>query len=164
MKPNVYLETTVVSYLTARPSRDFLTMSSITQTKRWWDQCRGDSVLWVSDVVLRECARGDVDAAKRRLASLDKVAVLRSDEQSDALAEFFLRNLAMPANATDDAFHVAIAAVNRMDYLLTWNCRHIASAYVRPKLQGLCMAQGFRCPIICTPPELMTPDYDKDHP
>lgn len=85
--------------------------------------------------------------------------MLKNDTPATELAAFFLRDLAMPANAADDAFHVALAAVNQMDYFLTWNCRHIASAYVRPKLQGLCMACGFRCPLICTPPELMSPDY-----
>ena len=159
MKPKVYLETTVVSYLTARPSRDLLTLLSITQSKLWWETCGRDFELWVSDLVLRESARGDADAARRRLDSLSNVEVLKSDAESDALAAVFLRNLAMPSNAADDAFHVAIAAVNRMDYILTWNCRHIASGYARPKLEGICLAQGYRCPIICTPPELMPPDY-----
>ena len=73
------------------------------------------------------------------------------------LADAFLRNLAMPANAADDALHVAVAAVNELNYLLTWNCRHIANAEIRPKLEGLCLAAGYRCPIICTPPELTEP-------
>lgn len=160
MKPRVYLETTIVSYLTARPSRDAVMAGMIEQTKKWWVAERERFDLVVSDIVIREAATGDVAAAHRRSEILQRFVAVENDAESQALADVFLHNMALPANASDDALHIAIAAVNQMDYLLTWNCRHIANAAMRPKLEGLCLAEGYRCPIICTPPELRKPDYE----
>ncbi len=160
MKPKVYLETTVVSLLTARPARDVIMMSMIAQTKKWWVTERERFELIVSDIVIREAAAGDVAAARRRNEVLQQLVAVENDAESQALADVFLQNMALPAKASDDALHIAIAAVNQMDYLLTWNCRHIANAAMRPKLEGLCLAEGYRCPIICTPPELRKPGYE----
>jgi hypothetical protein len=160
VKPKVYLETTVVSLLTARPTRDVIMLSMIEQTKKWWEAERDRFELFVSDIVIREAAAGDVVAARRRSEVLQRLAAVENDAESQALADVFLQNMALPAKATDDALHIAIAAVNQADYLLTWNCRHIANAAMRPKLEGLCLAEGYRCPIICTPPELRKPGYE----
>jgi hypothetical protein len=160
MKPKVYLETTIVSYLTARPSRDVVMAAMLAQTKKWWDVERDRFDLFVSDIVIREARAGDVAAAHRRSEVLKHLAAIENDTESQALADVFLQNMALPAKASDDALHIAIAAVNQMDYLLTWNCRHIANAAMRPKLEGLCQAEGYRCPIICTPPELRKPGYE----
>jgi hypothetical protein len=160
MKPKVYLETTVVSLLTARPTRDVIMMSMIEQTKKWWDAERERFELIVSDIVIREAAAGDVVAARRRNEVLRQLVAVENDAESQALADVFLHNMALPTKASDDALHIAIAAVDQLDYLLTWNCRHIANAAMRPKLEGLCQAEGYRCPIICTPPELRKPGYE----
>ncbi len=160
MKPTVYLETTIVSYLTAHPTRDVVIAALIEQTKKWWEEERSRFELFVSSVVVREASAGDADAARRRLAVLQSLETFEPDTEADALAGMFLRNLVMPPTAADDALHVAIAATRQMDYLLTWNCRHIANATARPKLEGLCLAAGYRCPIICTPPELMSVSYE----
>jgi hypothetical protein len=157
MKPKVYLETTVVSYLSARPSRDVVTSAMIAQTQKWWTDERGAFDLFVSDIVIREASAGDLEAVKRRLTSLHGLTVFEADREVQSLAGVLLRNMALPAKAADDAAHIAIAAVRGMNYLLTWNCRHIANAVMRPKLEGLCLAEGYRCPIICTPPELRIP-------
>ena len=116
--------------------------------------------LVVSDVVINEASEGDAGAAQRRLAALKGLTVVEADAEAKALAAVLLNNTALPANAADDAAHIAIAAVNQMDYLLTWNCRHIANASMRPKLEGLCLAEGYRCPIICTPHELRKPEHE----
>jgi hypothetical protein len=158
MKPKVYLETTIVSCLTARPTRDVVMAAMLSQTKEWWAAEREGFALFVSDVVLREAAIGDVSAARRRLDALRELAVVASNAESQMLAAVLLRNAALPPNAADDALHIAVAAVNQMDYLLTWNCRHIANAVMRPKIEALCLAEGFGCPVICTPPELRRPD------
>ena len=160
MKPKVYLETTIVSYLTARPTRDVVMAGMLEQTKKWWDEERNRFDLFVSDIVIREASAGDAVAVRKRLAILREIIAIENDADSQALAEVFLHNMALPAKAADDALHIAIAAVNQMDYLVTWNCRHIANAATRPKLEGLCLAEGYRCPIICTPPELRKPDYE----
>ena len=157
MKPAVYIETTIISYLTARATRDPITAGWIDLTKKWWSEERPRFEIYVSDVVLREASQGDAEAVRRRIRVLQGLAPIRSESKAQVLADAFLRNLAMPANAADDALHVAVAAVNELNYLLTWNCRHIANAEIRPKLEGLCLAAGYRCPIICTPPELTEP-------
>lgn len=160
MKPKVYLETTVVSYLTARPSREAIMAGMIEQTKRWWADERQGFDLLVSDVVVAEAAAGDANAAARRLAVLKDLETVEADAEAKALATVFLDNMALPPKAVDDAAHIAIAAVNEMDYLLTWNCRHIANAAMRPKLEHLCLSNGYRCPIICTPHELRRPEHE----
>jgi hypothetical protein len=160
VKPKVYLETTIVSYLTARPSRDPVLNGMLEQTKKWWSEERSGFELIVSDVVVREASAGDSGAAQRRLGTLRGLTVVAADAEAKALAAVLLNNMALPANAVDDAAHIAIAAVNQLDYLLTWNCRHIANASMRPKLEGLCLAEGYRCPIICTPHELRKPEHE----
>ena len=157
MKPKVYLETSVVSFLTARPSRDAVAVGMTALTKKWWTTEREAFDLFVSDIVIREASAGDPDAVKRRLAVLQGMTTFEADSEAKALAVVLLRNMALPAKAADDAAHIAIAAVQGMNYLLTWNCRHIANAVMRLKMEGLCSAEGYRCPIICTPHELRMP-------
>ena len=159
MKPKVYLETTIVSYLTPRPARDVVMAAMLEQTKKWWTSERNRFDLFVSNIVIPEASAGDPVAVRRRLEILREIAAVENDPEAQALTDVFLHNMALPAKAADDALHIAIAAVNQMDYLLTWNCRHIANAATRPKLEGLCLAEGYRCPIICTPPELRKPGY-----
>ena len=160
MKPKVYLETTIVSYLTTRSTRSVVMAAMLEQTRKWWASERDRFDLFVSDIVIREASAGDAVAVRRRIMILNEIAAVESDAEAQALADVFLHNMALPAKAADDALHIAIAAVNQMEYLLTWNCRHIANAATRPKLEGLCLAEGYRCPIICTPPELRKPDYE----
>lgn len=155
MKPRVYLETTIVSYLTARPSRDVVMAAMIQQTNDWWALQRDKFELFVAEPVFREAAKGDAEAARRRTDVLRKLNVLPATDQSLRLARSFITHVAMPAKAADDALHVAIAASHGVGYLLTWNCRHIANATMRPKLEALCLLENLRCPLICTPPELM---------
>jgi hypothetical protein len=160
MKPKVYLETTIVSYLTARPSRDPVLNGMLEQTKKWWAEERDAFELVVSDIVLREASAGDTGAARRRLTALHGLTTVEADAEAKVLTAVLLNNIALPPNAADDAAHIAIAAVNQMEYLLTWNCRHIANATLRPKLEHLCLAEGYSCPIICTPHELRRPEHE----
>ncbi len=134
MKSKVYIETSVVSYLTARPSRD---------------------LVLISDVVLREAARGDKSAAERRLAALDGLPVLVLDDRADSLARVFISENVVPEKAADDALHVALATIQKIDFLLTWNCTHIANAEVVKRMEAVCLERGHRMPILCTPYQLM---------
>ncbi len=161
MKPKVYLETTIVSHLTARPSRDVVMAAMIQQTNDWWTRRRERFGLFVAEPVFREAAKGDAEAARRRTEVLRQLNILPATEQSLRLARSFITHFAMPAKAADDALHVAIAASHGMGYLLTWNCRHIANATLRPKLEALCLLENLRCPLICTPPELMGDTNEK---
>ncbi|MEK7405599.1 MAG: hypothetical protein AAB225_10875 [Acidobacteriota bacterium] len=118
MKPKVYLETTVVSYVTALPTRDIVQAAHQQITREWWER-RDRLNLFVSQAVLREAARGDAEAAARRLAAVKGVPVLAVGAQVTELAERFLHMNVIPAKAVIDAVHVAVAVVNGMDYLLT---------------------------------------------
>jgi predicted nucleic acid-binding protein len=155
MKRRVYVETSVVSYLAARPSRDLLVAARQQITASWWETRRPTFRLFVSAVVLNEAGAGDAEAARRRMAFLVGIVVLDPTESARELAGRLLSDGALPPQAVDDAAHVAVAAVHGMDYLLTWNCRHIANAEKKPLIRTICQRSGFACPEICTPEELM---------
>jgi len=155
MKRSVYIETSVVSYLAAKPSRDVLVSARQLCSLNWWQRRRQHFSLFVSDVVLEEAGKGDAEAAKIRLALIADIPVAELNEPVRVLARRLLTDGALPPNASDDALHLAIAAVNSLDYLLTWNCRHIDNAEKKPLMRTVCMFAGFQCPEICTPDELM---------
>lgn len=155
MAERVYIETTVVSYLTARPSRDLIIAAHQQITHDWWDTRRVNYELCVSALVLDEAGAGDVQAAQERLLVLQPLLVIETTTQALELAEELLRAGALPGKAADDALHIAIAATKAIPYLLTWNCRHLANAAMRPVIESVCNAKGLKAPIICTPEELM---------
>ena len=152
MKPKLYLETSIVSYLTARPSHDLSRAAHQQLTLDWWDT-RTAYDLFVSQFVLDEAGAGDPGAAQRRLAALREAALLDLTPEAGRLAGEILRQGGMPAKAYVDAIHVAIAAVHGLDYLLTWNCAHIANATMRGRIETICRDTGFEPPLICTPVE-----------
>lgn len=155
MKPRLYIETTIVSYLTARPTRDVIALARQQITQTWWMDRLPDFDPVVSQLVLDEAARGDEEAAKQRLRVLENFPLLDATPVTFRLAAQFIRPGAMPTKAKDDALHLAVCAVHGIPYLLTWNFRHIANAQVRRVLGGICARAGYDIPIICTPDELM---------
>jgi hypothetical protein len=155
MHERVYIETSVVSYLTARPSRDLIVAGHQQITHDWWDTCRGDYELCVSQLVFQEAQDGDPQAAQERLDVLEKMTLLEIREEAAALAEELVRAGALPVKAGNDALHIAVAAVHRIPYLMTWNCRHMANATMRPQIEAVSASKGFKAPIICTPEQMM---------
>lgn len=155
MAERVYIETTVVSYLTAWPSRDVVLAGHQAVTHEWWNTRRTAYELCVSQLVRSEASAGDAEAARDRLAVLQTMTVLETTEAALELARELIRADALPAKAADDALHIAVAAVHAVPYLLTWNCRHLANATMRPMIEAACAAKGFKAPIICTPEELL---------
>ena len=151
MPPRLYLETTIPSYLVARPSRDLRLMADQEITRRWWEKCRADYEVFISELVLEEAVRGDTEMAAERLKALANVPQLAQRPEADELGELILKREIIPAIASPDAAHIALAAVHGMDYLLTWNCKHIANPRNRSRLEAACGEAGFRCPNICTP-------------
>ena len=154
MKPRVYIETSVISYLAARPSNDFRAMSNQNVTLEWWELERPKFELVISEFVIAEASLGHPEAAQRRLAALAGLVELQATQGVKALGRELVTRNALPAIAEINALHVAIAAVNGIEYLLTWNCTHIANAHTRPKIEATCRALGYEPPIICTPQEL----------
>lgn len=155
MKPRVYLETTIPSYLTAWPSRQAVMAGHQQTTKEWWDTQREDFELFASQFVIDEASLGDPDAARRRLEALANVPLLDLSEEVYSLANGLVRRVPLPAKAAADSLHIAIATVNGMDYLLTWNCTHIANATLRGRIEMICRDCGYEPPVICTPEELL---------
>ena len=158
-KPRLYLETTFPSYLTAWPSRDPYVAKQQLITKEWWSDRREYFEIFVSDFVLEEAAEGDPDAASERLKVLEGFVSLETNELVLELASLLIGPGLLPDRAATDAAHIAISAVHKMDYLMTWNCRHIANGEIEKQVRRICERQGFRCPTICTPHNLLGVDY-----
>lgn len=154
MKPKVYIETSVPSYLTAWRSRDLVVAGNQETTKEWWDR-RNDFELYISEFVLQEASNGDSKAAENRLKSLDGIPEIEITEEVAAIAEKLLLEASLPNKARVDALHIATAAIGGMDYLLTWNCAHIANPAFRFRIESVIRSFGYEPPIICTPQELL---------
>ena len=153
MKPKVYIETCIPSYLSAWRSRDLIVAANQEITKEWWDS-REQFDLYISALVIQEAGAGDPVAAQKRLEQLDDIPELNLTEEVERFAEILIQKVPLPEKARIDALHIAVAALSGMDYLLTWNCTHIANAILRPKLEALCREFGYEPPTICTPQEL----------
>jgi predicted nucleic acid-binding protein len=155
MKPSAYLETSVVSYFAARPSRDLVVAAHQEITRRWWETRMGDFRIVISDFVVREASAGDPAAAKERLDLLKPFSLLDVTSGVEGLASDFLRRRIVPRRKIIDAFHIALCSVHSVEYLITWNCAHIANAEIRSSIAFACDQAGYSCPTICTPEELM---------
>jgi predicted nucleic acid-binding protein len=157
-KPSAYIETSVVSYYTARRSRDLIVAAHQEITYAWWDGHLHEYAAYVSQVVLEEIRRGDPAAATERLAAISEFQVLPASPEIEPLAESYLTELRLPQDALYDTLHIALASVHGVDYLVTWNCRHIANAHLRKRLAEINVRLGVSTPIICTPEELLDDD------
>jgi predicted nucleic acid-binding protein len=155
MKARVYIETTIPSYLAARPSRDLLIAAHQQLTRDWWEFRRPAFGLYVSEPVLEEAAAGDAVLAKKRLELMENIPVLALTSGILKVAESLVAEGTIPRKAAGDALHIAIATSYGCEYLLTWNCRHIANAEIQRAARLVVRKQGFELPIICTPEELM---------
>ena len=162
MKPTVYIETSVVSYLTARPSRDVVVAAYQEITRDWWRDAPDRFDLAASALVMAEAGAGDPDAGRSRLAALEAVTLLDATAEAEILARELLDSRAVPRQAAADAAHIAIAVTNGVDYLVTWNFRHIANAAMRLAIEHVCRRTGYEPPVICTPNELLETDHAND--
>ncbi len=159
MKSTVYIETSVVSYLTARPSRDVVIAAYQEITREWWRGAPERFTLVASAFVVAEARAGDPEAARTRLEVLESVALLDAAPDAEDLAQALIDYGAVPRRAAEDAAHIAIAVTNGVDFLVTWNFRHIANATMRAQIERVCRQAGYEPPVICTPNELMEADY-----
>lgn len=155
MSKRVYIETTIPSYLTSRPSRDIIRAAQQQQTRDWWEDHASQYDLFISQLVVDECYMGDTESAARRLAVLGKLARLEITDAVGPLVQALQHGGAIPSVAGDDAAHISIAAVHSMDFLLTWNCTQIANAMRAEAIRSVVEASGYRCPVICTPTGLL---------
>jgi hypothetical protein len=163
MKPKAYIETSVVSYLTAWPSRDVVIAGHQQITRQWWATAADRFELVASQLVIDEANAGDAEAARDRLAALTSVTLLDATDEARQLAEELVAANAIPERKAEDAAHIAIAVTNGVDFLVTWNCRHIANAAMRSEIERVCRRAGYEPTIICTPDELMETDDEDEN-
>ena len=156
MKSKIYIETSVISYLTSRTSRDLVTAARQQLTTEWWESKRKQYALFVSQPVISEASDGDQKVAQKRLSAIKKVPLLDVTEEAVSFAKFLVNEVPFPENAAIDALHIAIACVHEVDFILTWNFKHIANATIRSKLEVLAHSKNFKLPVICTPEELLS--------
>lgn len=152
---SVYLETTIASYLTARPSGNLVAAARQQLTYQWWEQCRSKYDLYISKVVILEAIKGDPDASEKSLKLISSIPELAINEDCLELAESFFSHADLPESARNDALHAAIATYHQVDFLLTWNCRYLANAHFIKKLLAITDRRGLILTHICTPEELM---------
>lgn len=150
----VYVETSVVSYLTSRPNRDVVVAGHQQVTQDWWGTQREQFHLVISELVVREASAGDAEAAAARLRVLEELEVLEISEDALSLASKLVEQGAIPKKAVEDALHIGVAVTNGVEYLLTWNYKHLANAAMRTSIEDICRANGYEPSIICTPEEL----------
>ena len=153
-KPTVYLETSVIGYATSRESQDVLVAARQQLTRDWFAFGTHAYELFVSQLVVREASSGDRDAARERIRFVEGILLLAITDTAGELAAKLLDSGAVPGNAPEDALHIAVAAVHGIEYLLTWNCKHIANATMRQGIERACREAGYEPPVICTPEEL----------
>ena len=144
IKESVYIETTIVSYLTAWPSRDIVRLGHQMLTRDWWDTQRnrfetGHQRIDDSRSFGRRCSGGG-----RTTQSLSGITTLNSSPATEALANALVAAFALPPNRLRDALHIATAAGNGIDYLLTWNCKHLANGLLRKRIEETCSKAGLR--------------------
>ena len=155
MKPSIYLETSVIGCLAMRLSGVLRIAANQQVTREWWDNHRQRFELFVSRYVIDECSDGDPHAAQERLVLLDGIPLLEVRDTADTLAKALLEGVPLPPKATIDAYHISVAAVHGVEFLVTWNCKHIANPALRARIEFVCRQLGYEPPVICTPQELL---------
>jgi predicted nucleic acid-binding protein len=151
----LYLETTVVSYFTARPSRDLLVAGHQEATRELWPMLTAEYETYVSALVFAEAGRGDEGQAQARLTAIAPFRMLDADEESHTLAKMILDGRGIPREFPEDALHLAIAAVNGLDVVVTWNFAHMNNPFTCMMIRQIVENEGYRCPEICSPEELL---------
>lgn len=160
-KPSIYVETSIFSYATARPSREILQLGKQMLSKDLFEKATKRYVLYISDLVIDELSQGDTNAARSRLDLASQFTSLHITDDVSSIVEALMKEKRFPAKAIEDAFHVAIAAANSIDYLLSWNCKHIVNPATMRLVQQSIERMGFKSPILCTPYEIMGETTDE---
>ena len=160
MKKTVYIESSVVSYLTAKPSRDLIVAAYQQITRDWWDLELKKHNCFISDFVLDEVSRGDSFAASERVRAIQNFIKLSLNQTVLELVKKYKIELGIPERSQLDLYHLAISVGNGMDYILSWNFKHIANAFIKEKLLEINSSLGLRTPMICTPEELIGGIYE----
>ena len=155
MNESVYIETSILGHLTARPTDNLIVAANVKITQDWWNEYRRSFMLYASEIVEDEAGKGDPEMASQRLNLLQSLLLLELTEEAFELSQAFLSQSNLPQKAFNDALHMEVATVYNLDYLLTWNCKHMANAQIQRKLARISSDLGYVLPVICTPYELI---------
>ncbi len=155
MKESIYIETSVVSYYVSKPSRDIIVLAHQQITSEWWPKAVKRFDVYISEVVVEEAAAGNKESAEQRLNKLKGFPYLELTERVEKVAQIYMEKLSIPKKALRDAAHLAVASVHNIDYLVTWNCVHLANGEIIKKLLKINEKLSIKTPVICTPEELM---------
>jgi len=158
----LYIETSIVSYLRQRPSSQVVMAARQLLTHQWWEEQRGNYELVTSQYVLDEASAGDPVLAAERLQSLAGIPLLPLDAETGVIAQEIMARAILPPKASIDALHIALVAHHRIEYLLTWNCRHIANAKILRRIHDVLIDLGIPIPIICTPEEMVDDEPEEE--
>jgi len=161
MKPKLYVETSIISYLTARPNRDVVINANQQLAQEWWEK-RQNFDLFVSQIVIDEVSKGDVLFAKKRLDLIQDFPLIEFNDESKDLAKRILQQNVLPPKATLDVFHIAVTTVHQLDFLPTLNCKHIANAFIFRRIEKICRQFGYEPPVVCTPQEILQKENEID--
>lgn len=153
-RPTLYLETTIPSYLLAEPSRDVISLGRQDITRTWWKRDHARYAIFVSEVVLKEAAEGDRSEIEKRIEFLEQSPVLESIPEIQRLVEMYLEEKVVPHGSGQDAAHLAFASIYWMDFLCTWNFKHLANVFALRRLRQVNEKRGLFVPLVCTPEEL----------
>jgi len=154
MPASVYIESSVISYLTARPSRDVVTAARQAITLDWWQNQRQKYEVYISALVEEEISSGDPIAAQQRIQAVTSIPSVAISPEAQILSASLIASKAMPPSCVEDAMHIAIAATQGTEYLLTWNFKHINNAETKSLIAKIVETSGYLCPILCSPEEL----------
>ena len=155
----VYLESSFISYLVSRPSKNLIVAAHQQISMDWWEQRRHQFWCCVSELVLGEISVGDAEEVCKRLETVKDLPILSATEEAENLTDIILQKGILPEKAGTDAAHIAISATHKVDYLLTWNCKHLANAQIIRRIRAVYAEQGVEIPSICTPEELLGENY-----
>ncbi len=159
-KSSIYIETTIIGYLTGRRSRDIVVLAHQEITGQWWDNCRSSYLLYTSEIVIQEAKQGDPDAAERRMNLLKEIPLLSIIQDIERLARRYMTELCFPQKSVADSLHLAYAVYYGMDYLLTWNCTHLANEFLQRKIVTINNTLSLPTPLIVTPEDLILTDEE----
>jgi len=154
MKQTVYIESSIISYLTSRPNRDVIIAGRQAITLDWWENNRHRFDLRISILVEEEISKGDPLAAQLRLERISEIPSLSISDEAIRIADLLLTNGAVPKDSKEDALHIGIAAAQGANYLLTWNFKHINNAETKEAIIRIVEFCGYACPQLCSPEEL----------
>ena len=154
MKKRVYIETSVISFLTARPSNNIVLAGHQSSTHEFWDK-KGSYELFISDLVIQECEKGDADCAQNRLEAITDIPALNIDREVELLAGELISKKTVPKNSLEDAVHIAVASISEIDFIVTWNFKHINNPFMKQLIRNIVTDNGYNMPEICSPEELL---------